>query len=237
MSRFSAAVANGRPGGEVADEFKTLVRECHRRGIEVILDVVFNHTAEGNEKGPTLSFRWALVGVEAVWRVVVVEAAGAVGAAWRLGLQVHRRRGRAAPYARPEPTPAHPLLLTHPLLHTTPHHTRGLDNRVYYMMAPGGEYYNYSGCGNTFNCNNPTARQFVIDCLRFWVTEYHIDGFRCAGGPGAQGLAGWLAGWLAVAALGLGAAQGPGLPAGAGEQARAAAAVPGTRPQPAIDRH
>jgi hypothetical protein len=58
MSRYSAAMAAGRPGGEVADEFKTLVRECHRRGIEVILDVVFNHTAEGNEKGPVLSFRW-----------------------------------------------------------------------------------------------------------------------------------------------------------------------------------
>lgn len=58
MSRYSAAVANGRPGREVVDEFKLLVRECHRRGIEVILDVVFNHTAEGNEKGPTLSFRW-----------------------------------------------------------------------------------------------------------------------------------------------------------------------------------
>lgn len=90
---------------------------CHlpsatcRRGIEVILDVVFNHTAEGNEMGPTLSFR-------------------------------------------------------------------GLDNRMYYMMAPGGEYYNYSGCGNTFNTNHPHVRQFIVDCLRYWVQEYHVDGFR-----------------------------------------------------------
>lgn len=57
-------------------------------------------------------------------------------------------------------------------------HGRGLDNRVYYTLAPQGEYYNYSGCGNTFNCNHPVARKFIVDCLRFWVTEYHIDGFR-----------------------------------------------------------
>lgn len=78
---------------------------------QVILDVVMNHTAEGNEMGPTLSFR-------------------------------------------------------------------GLDNRVYYMLAPLGEYYNYSGCGNTMNCNHPTVRKMIVDCLRYWVTEYHVDGFR-----------------------------------------------------------
>lgn len=55
---------------------------------------------------------------------------------------------------------------------------RGLDNRVYYMLAPEGQYYNYSGCGNTFNCNHPVVRKFIVDCLRYWVTEMHIDGFR-----------------------------------------------------------
>jgi glycogen operon protein len=97
--------------GMQADEFKTLVRELHASGIEVILDVVFNHTAEGNENGPTISFR-------------------------------------------------------------------GLDNRTYYMLTPEGEYYNFSGCGNTLNCNHPVVRDFVLSCLRFWVAEYHIDGFR-----------------------------------------------------------
>lgn len=55
---------------------------------------------------------------------------------------------------------------------------RGIDNRVYYMLAPKGEYYNYSGCGNTFNCNHPVVRQFIVDCLSYWVEEIHIDGFR-----------------------------------------------------------
>jgi isoamylase len=57
MARFSAASASGKPGADVINEFKLLVKECHKRGIEVILDVVFNHTAEGNENGPSLSFR------------------------------------------------------------------------------------------------------------------------------------------------------------------------------------
>jgi len=94
-----------------ADEFKTLVKELHRHGIEVILDVVFNHTSEGNEHGPTFSFR-------------------------------------------------------------------GLDNASYYMLTPEGYYYNFSGCGNAFNCNHPVARNFVLNCLRNWVSQYHIDGFR-----------------------------------------------------------
>jgi len=102
--------ATGRLGMQV-DEFKNLVKQLHLAGIEVILDVVFNHTAEGNELGPTISFR-------------------------------------------------------------------GLDNQTYYMLTPGGYYYNFSGCGNTLNCNNPIVRNMVLDCLRYWAAEYHIDGFR-----------------------------------------------------------
>jgi isoamylase len=102
--------ATGRAGMQ-ADEFKALVKALHQNGIEVILDVVFNHTAEGNEQGPTLSFR-------------------------------------------------------------------GLDNRTYYMLTADGQYYNFSGCGNTLNCNHPVVRDFVLSCLRHWVAEYHVDGFR-----------------------------------------------------------
>ncbi|WP_372404660.1 glycogen debranching protein GlgX [Streptomyces luteireticuli] len=97
--------------GMQADEFKTLVKELHAAGIEIVLDVVFNHTAEGNENGPVISFR-------------------------------------------------------------------GLDNATYYMLTPAGEYYNFSGTGNTVNCNHPVVRGFILDCLRHWVAEYHIDGFR-----------------------------------------------------------
>lgn len=102
--------ATGKFGMQV-DELKTLVKELHKNGIEVILDVVFNHTAEGNERGPTISFR-------------------------------------------------------------------GIDNKTYYMMTPEGYYFNFSGCGNTLNCNNPIVRNIVLDCLRYWAAEYHIDGFR-----------------------------------------------------------
>lgn len=102
--------ATGKLGMQM-DEFKTLVKELHRHGIEVFLDVVFNHTAEGNEHGPYISFR-------------------------------------------------------------------GIDNKTYYMLTPEGYYYNFSGCGNTLNCNNPVVRNIVLDCLRYWVAEYHIDGFR-----------------------------------------------------------
>lgn len=102
--------ATGRLGMEI-DEFKNLVKELHKNGIEIILDVVFNHTAEGNENGPYISFR-------------------------------------------------------------------GIDNRTYYMLTPEGYYYNFSGCGNTLNCNNPIVRNMVLDCLRYWASEYHIDGFR-----------------------------------------------------------
>ncbi|NET00377.1 MAG: glycogen debranching protein GlgX [Sphaerospermopsis sp. SIO1G1] len=102
--------ATGKFGMQV-DELKALVKELHKNGIEVILDVVFNHTAEGNENGPTISFR-------------------------------------------------------------------GIDNKVYYMLTPEGYYYNFSGTGNTLNCNNPIVRGIVLDCLRYWAAEYHIDGFR-----------------------------------------------------------
>ncbi|MCL2721489.1 MAG: glycogen debranching protein GlgX [Treponema sp.] len=99
------------PGGQV-NEFKEMVRELHKAGIEVILDIVFNHTAEGNEMGPTFSFR-------------------------------------------------------------------GLDNSIYYILNENKRYYqNYSGCGNTMNCNHPVVRTFIMDCLRYWVMEMHVDGFR-----------------------------------------------------------
>jgi isoamylase len=102
--------ATGRFGMQF-DELKALVKELHGNGIEVILDVVFNHTAEGNENGPYISYR-------------------------------------------------------------------GIDNRTYYMLTPEGYYYNFSGCGNTLNCNNPIVRSMILDCLRYWAAEYHIDGFR-----------------------------------------------------------
>ncbi|MFW5972136.1 MAG: glycogen debranching protein GlgX [Bacillota bacterium] len=102
--------ATGKYGMEV-DELKNLIKELHKNGIEVILDVVFNHTAEGNEKGPYISYR-------------------------------------------------------------------GIDNKTYYLLTPEGYYYNFSGCGNTLNCNNPVVRNMILDCLRYWAAEYHIDGFR-----------------------------------------------------------
>lgn len=102
--------ASGKFGMQV-DELKALVKELHNNGIEVILDVVFNHTAEGNEQGPYISYR-------------------------------------------------------------------GIDNKTYYMLTPEGYYYNFSGCGNTLNCNNPIVRNMILDCLRTWAADYHIDGFR-----------------------------------------------------------
>ncbi|MFM7184471.1 MAG: glycogen debranching protein GlgX [Planctomycetota bacterium] len=103
--------ADQTPGGQVR-EFKEMVRALHAAGIEVILDVVFNHTAEGNHLGPTLSLK-------------------------------------------------------------------GLENRVYYMLGDGGSSYrNYSGCGNTINGNHPIVRELIFLCLRNWVHNYHVDGFR-----------------------------------------------------------
>ena len=95
---------------EHLDEFRDMVEALHAAGIEIILDVVFNHTSEGNEQGLTLSFR-------------------------------------------------------------------GIDNAVYYLLDDGA-YLNYSGCGNTMNCNHPLVRDFILDCLRYWVAVMHIDGFR-----------------------------------------------------------
>jgi len=94
-------------------EFKTMVKALHAAGIEVILDVVFNHTAEGNESGPLLSWR-------------------------------------------------------------------GIDNPVYYRLMPQDKrfYENVTGCGNTVNCEHPQVRALIIDCLKYWVEEMHVDGFR-----------------------------------------------------------
>ncbi len=93
-------------------EFKTMVRALHAANIEVILDVVYNHTAEGNQLGPTLSFR-------------------------------------------------------------------GIDNAAYYRLAPDARYYmDFTGCGNTFNMSNPRVLQLIMDSLRHWVTDMHVDGFR-----------------------------------------------------------
>ncbi len=103
--------AGSEPGSQV-HEFKQMVRALHQAGIEVILDVVFNHTAEGNQHGPTLGFK-------------------------------------------------------------------GLENRVYYMLKDGGRHYrNYTGCGNTLNGNHPIVREMIFHCLRHWVHNYHVDGFR-----------------------------------------------------------
>lgn len=104
--------ADNRDGAQVR-EFKEMVKAMHKAGIEVILDIVFNHTAEGGPGAQTYSFR-------------------------------------------------------------------GIDNRVYYMLeGEGGKgYKNYTGCGNTVNCNHPVVRDFIVDCLRYWATEMHVDGFR-----------------------------------------------------------
>jgi glycogen operon protein len=94
------------------NEFRDMVKALHRAGIEVILDVVFNHTAEGNHTGPTLCFR-------------------------------------------------------------------GLDNTTYYVLEPDrSRYANYSGTGNTLNANHPIVRRMIVDSLRYWVREMHVDGFR-----------------------------------------------------------
>ena len=102
--------ASGKFGMQT-DEVKALIKDLHKNGIEVLLDVVFNHSAEGNENGPYISYR-------------------------------------------------------------------GIDNKTYYMLTPEGYYYNFSGCGNTLNCNNPIVRNMILDCLRSWAADYHVDGFR-----------------------------------------------------------
>lgn len=104
---YSSEVEHNHEG----DELKRLIYELKKNGIEVILDVVFNHTAEGNEDGPCFSFK-------------------------------------------------------------------GIDNDIYYILTPDGYYYNFSGCGNVMNCNHPAVQRFIIECLRYWVVEYRVDGFR-----------------------------------------------------------
>lgn len=104
---YCAGIEYNREGNEL----KKLIKELKKNNIEVYLDVVFNHTAEGNEKGPYFSFK-------------------------------------------------------------------GIDNNIYYLLTPEGYYYNFSGCGNTLNCNHPVVQQMILECLRYWVTAYRVDGFR-----------------------------------------------------------
>jgi glycogen operon protein len=114
VSFFAPKASYARDGdaGQVVREFKEMVKALHEAGIEVILDMVFNHTGEGDQRGAT--FCW-----------------------------------------------------------------RGLDNPTYYLLDPkDGRYLNYSGCGNTLNCNHPVVRFQILAALRYWVTEMHVDGFR-----------------------------------------------------------
>ena len=109
---YSAQVRAGRPGGQVA-EFKAMVDALHQAGLEVLIDVVFNHTTEGNQFGPTLCYR-------------------------------------------------------------------GLDNPAYYRLDPGdpSSYFDTTGCGNSLNVSDPVTLQLIMDSLRYWLTEMHVDGFR-----------------------------------------------------------
>ncbi len=111
ISFFAPKASYASELGQGVSEFKQMVKTFHRAGIEVILDVVYNHTCEGNENGPTISFR-------------------------------------------------------------------GLDNSIYYMLDKKGRFYNFAGCGNTFNCNHPLVRDLIIDSLAYMVAELHVDGFR-----------------------------------------------------------
>ncbi len=107
MTRY----AHGNEFDSSIVEFKQMVKELHKNGIEVILDIVFNHTAEGNDQGPIYSFK-------------------------------------------------------------------GIDAPVYYLLDNKEHHMNFTGCGNTVNCNHPIVRQFIKECLQFWVAEMHVDGFR-----------------------------------------------------------
>ncbi len=109
---YSAEVRAGHPGGQVA-EFKAMVKAIHAVGLEVVLDVVYNHTAEGNEYGPTLSFR-------------------------------------------------------------------GLDNAAYYRLVAGDprHYFDTTGTGNSLNVHDPTGLRLIMDSLRYWLADMHVDGFR-----------------------------------------------------------
>ena len=107
----NTSYASDSEGNLVGRELKTMIKALKDNGIEVILDVVFNHTAEGDANGPFFSFK-------------------------------------------------------------------GIDNNIYYMLTPDGNYYNFSGCGNTVNCNHPVVQEMIVECLRYWVTTYRVDGFR-----------------------------------------------------------
>ncbi|CAN5520791.1 glycogen debranching protein GlgX [soil metagenome] len=106
----AAFAATAKQHGQVT-EFRDMVRAFHAAGIEVILDVVFNHTGEGDDRGRTFHFR-------------------------------------------------------------------GLDNELYYLLDEQGRYLNFSGCGNTVNCNHPVIRDMIMNCLRYWGGAMHVDGFR-----------------------------------------------------------
>jgi isoamylase len=110
---YSAAARSGDDAGGQVAEFKAMVRAMHAAGLEVILDVVFNHTAEGGEGGPSLCFR-------------------------------------------------------------------GLDNTAYYRLSPGhpGQYYDTTGTGNSLDASSPVALRLIMDSLRYWLSEMHVDGFR-----------------------------------------------------------
>ncbi len=104
---YTASTEYNREGNEL----KNLIQVFNQHGIEVYLDVVFNHTAEGDKNGPFFSFK-------------------------------------------------------------------GFYNNIYYLLTPEGDYYNFSGCGNSLNCNHPIVHQMILNCLRYWVTTYRINGFR-----------------------------------------------------------
>ncbi len=111
VSFFAPKASYAAEPGRQVREFKEMVRAFHRAGIEVILDVVYNHTCEGDEGGPVLSFR-------------------------------------------------------------------GLDNAIYYLLDKEGRTFNFTGCGNTLNCNHPVVRDLILDSLTYLVAELHVDGFR-----------------------------------------------------------
>ena len=111
ISFFALQTGYAEDPANALTEFKEMVRALHQAGIEVYLDMVFNHSSEGGYQGTTSSFR-------------------------------------------------------------------GIDNKVYYLLGPNNEYLNFSGCGNTLNCNHPVVRELIRKALRYWVTETHIDGFR-----------------------------------------------------------
>ena len=109
---FAPKASYGTLANNQVAEFKEMVRQLHSAGIEIILDIVFNHSAEGGQLGPTYSFR-------------------------------------------------------------------GIDNGIYYLLADDPRFYrNYSGCGNTLNCNHPVVKKLIIDVLQYWVQDMHVDGFR-----------------------------------------------------------